>query len=91
MPWIGYKRVSKREAQLKNWEKRKREEIKLKKIRKEIFRATRAIYIKLLASILPLIFQENSQSFGEEINIEREIFDALQCATIMGEGFEETL
>jgi hypothetical protein len=62
----------------------------LKKIREETFRATRVIYIELFASRLPHVFQDNSESFGER-NIEREIFEALQCVATIGEGFEETL
>lgn len=63
----------------------------MKKIRKEIFRATGAIDIELLASRLPPSFQENSESSREMKNIETKIFEALQCATTMGEGLEETL
>ncbi len=48
------------------------------------------IYIELFASRLPHVFQDNSESFGER-NIEREIFEALQCVATIGEGFEETL
>jgi len=49
---IGCKREQARERH--NWENR--EEKKLKKIRKEIFRATGAIYFELLASKLPPSF-----------------------------------
>jgi hypothetical protein len=40
---------------------------------------------------MPPLFQENSESFGEEKNVEREMFEALQHAATMGKGFKETL
>jgi hypothetical protein len=57
MPWISCKRVSKRKAQLR---KLGEEKERGKKIKKESFRVIGAIYIELLASRLPPIFQENS-------------------------------
>ncbi len=39
----------------------------------------------------PPLFWENSESFGQERNVEQEIFEALQCGAIMGEGIKETL
>ncbi len=54
-------------------------------------RATKAIYIEPLASRLPPTFQENNKSSKEDKNIEKEIFEALKHANIMGEGLEETL
>jgi anti-sigma28 factor (negative regulator of flagellin synthesis) len=60
MPWISCKRVSKREAQLRKLGEEKERGKKVKEIKKEIFRATRAIYTELLASRLPHVFEENS-------------------------------
>ncbi len=48
------------------------------------------IYIELFASRPPLAFQENSESFREERNVKREIFEALRHALTIG-GVEETL
>jgi hypothetical protein len=50
-----------------------------------------SLCIEPLASRLPLIFQESSESFGEERNIKRENFETLKRVVIVGEGFEETL
>jgi hypothetical protein len=71
--------------------KREREERELQKIREEVFRATREIYIEPLASRPPFAFQESSESCEEERNIKRKIIKALQHAATMGEGLEETL
>jgi hypothetical protein len=37
------------------------------------------------------MFQESNKSSREEINVEKDIFEVLKCATTMGEGLEETL
>ncbi len=76
------KRVSKREVELK----RQRRGGKI--IREKAFRTTGVIYIKPLASRLLRVFQENSESYGEERDVEHEIFEALKCVAIVGEGFE---
>ncbi len=39
----------------------------------------------------PLTFQESNESPKEEINVEKDIFEALQHAGTMGEWLEETL
>jgi len=49
------------------------------------------IYIESLASWLPPIFWKSNESFGEERNIKRKIFKALQCAPTGREGLEKTL
>jgi hypothetical protein len=49
------------------------------------------IYIESLASWLPPIFWKSNERFGEERNIKRKIFKALQCAPTRGEGLEKTL
>jgi hypothetical protein len=46
----------------------------LQRIRELVFGTTRVIYIEPFASRLPLAFQKSSESFGEEGNVEREIF-----------------
>ncbi len=77
-----------------NNEKRKkeREEKKLQRIKKEVFRAIKAIYIEPFASRLTApTFQESSKNSREEKNIEREILEALQHVVTMGERLEETL
>jgi hypothetical protein len=63
----------------------------LQKIREEIFRATKAIYIEPLASRPPFAFKESNESCENERNIEREILEGLQHVATMGEGLEETL
>jgi hypothetical protein len=52
----------------------KEKEKKLQKIREEVFKTIRVIYIELLVSRPPPIFQENSESSRKERNIEREFF-----------------
>jgi hypothetical protein len=54
----------------------------LQRVRKEAFKAIRAIYIEPLTSRQPPIFWESSESFREERDIEREIFEALRRVTI---------
>ncbi len=71
--------------------RKKKEEKKLHKMRKEVLKATKLIYIEPLTSRSPLAFQESNKSSKEEKNVEREIFEALQHVAIVGEGFEETL
>ncbi len=72
--------------------KKKREEKKLQIIKEEVFRATKAIYIVPLASRLTTpTFQESNKNSIEERNVEREILEALQHVTTMGERLEETL
>jgi len=85
-------RANKREAKLKREkEEKEAKEKELQRVREEAFRVIRAIYIEPFASRLPLVFQENNESYGEERDVECEIFEALKCATTMGERFEETL
>jgi hypothetical protein len=85
-------RISKKEAELrKQREENKKEENELQRIRKEIFRATKIIYIELFASRPPPVFQESNTNFGEERNVENEIFEALKHVVTMGEELEETL
>ncbi len=75
-----------------NWgNKKKRKEKKLQRIRKEVFRTTKAIYIEPLASRPPPTFQKSSKNSREEKNIEGKILEALQHAPTMGEGLEKTL
>jgi hypothetical protein len=63
----------------------------LQRVRDEAFRAMRAIYIEPFASRLPLEFQKRSENYGEEKDVESEIFDTLKHVIIMGKGLEETL
>jgi hypothetical protein len=49
------------------------------------------IYINLLASRLPLAFQESSNNSRKERNLERELFEVLRHVVSMGERFKETL
>ncbi len=63
----------------------------MQKVREEAFRATRTIYIERLASRLPPIFWESSESLGEEKNVKHEIFEALKHVTTMGKGLGKTL
>jgi len=68
-------------------EKKKTKERKLQRVRKEVLRATKTIYIELLASRSPPAFHQNNESFGESKDVEK----ALRHSTIVGEGLEETL
>jgi hypothetical protein len=62
----------------------------MQKVREEAFRATNVIYIEPpLASRAPLVFWKNSESYGEERDVEHEIFETLKHVTIVGEGFEK--
>ncbi len=63
----------------------------MQRVREEAFRATRAIYIEPFASRSPLESQKKSESYGEEKDVESEIFDALKHVIIVGKGLEETL
>jgi hypothetical protein len=40
---------------------------------------------------LPLVFRESRESFGEEKDVEHEIFEALKHVVTMGERLEKTL
>ncbi len=85
------KKASKREVELKRERKEKEvEERKLQRVKEEAFRTTGAIYIEPLASRLLPIFQESSESYGEERNIKRENFETLKFDITVG-GLEETL
>jgi len=55
-------------------------------VKEKDFRITEAIYIELLTSRPPPMFWENSESFGEGSDVEWNIFEALKCVVIMGEG-----
>jgi hypothetical protein len=65
-----------REEGKKKKGKTERKERELQKIREEVCRTTRAIYIEPLASRPPFAFQESSESCEEERNIERKILEA---------------
>jgi hypothetical protein len=85
-------RANKREEILRKQKKEKEgEERELQRVKKEDPRTTSVIYIEPLASRPPPIFQENSESYGEERDVEHEIFEALKCVAIVEEGFEKTL
>ncbi len=85
-------RVSKREAKWKRRRKDKKgEKREMQRVREEVFVATTVIYIEPLASRPPLVFWENNESYGEEKDVEHEIFETLKRVVIMGEGFEKTL
>lgn len=71
-------------------EEKEAKEGKLYKIKEEIFRATRAIYIEPLASRPPPIFWKSNESFRGGRDVESEIFEALKHVVTMGR-FEETL
>ncbi len=54
------------------------EEREMQKVREEVFRATRVIYIEPpLVSKPPLVFRKNSESYGEERDVKHENFEAL--------------
>jgi hypothetical protein len=63
----------------------------LQRIRKEAFKTTKTIYTEPFTSRSALVFWESSESYGEERNIEHEIFEAFKRAAIAREGFEKTL
>jgi hypothetical protein len=66
-----------RERVKKKKKEKEREESELKKIRKEVFRVIKAVYIEPLVSRPPPIFGESSESFREERDIEKEILEVL--------------
>lgn len=75
----------------KKREKKQTKERKLQRVRKEVFRATKVIYIEPFASRPPPTFWKSSESFGQGKNIEQKNFEVLKCATTMGERLEKTL
>ncbi len=63
-------KTSQREAKLeRKREKKETKEIELQRVREEVFRATRAIYIKPLASRPPLEFCESSEGSKESNDV----------------------
>ncbi len=64
-------RTNKRVAKLRKERKMKKgNEKELQKVRKEVFKTIKAIYIEPLASRAPPTFCESSESFGESRNVE---------------------
>ncbi len=59
-------------------EKKKTKERELQRVRKEVFRVIRTIYIEPLALRPPLEFLESSESFGESKDVEQEILETLK-------------
>ncbi len=75
----------------KEIEDKKAEKKELKKVKEEAFRAIGAIYIEPLSSRPPLVFWKSSESYGEEKNVQHEIFEALKHVATVGKGLEKTL
>ncbi len=64
-------RINKRVAELRKERKKKKgNEKELQKVREEVFKTIRAIYIEPLASRAPPAFRESNESFGESRNVE---------------------
>jgi hypothetical protein len=62
----------------------------LQRVREEVFRATRAVYIESLASRPPPTFHESNESSKENKHAKQKKFKTLRCVIIVG-GLEKTL
>jgi hypothetical protein len=69
--------------------RKEEEERELHRVRKDVFRAIKAIYIEPCTS--RPTSRELNESFGEEKDVERESFEALRRVTITRERLEKTL
>ncbi len=50
----------------------------MERVREEVFRVIKTIYIEPLALTPPFEFLESSESFGKSKNVEQEILEALK-------------